>query len=161
MPAIEISDEAMKPSEGGGSGGREGRRGGTGTAEQPKLRIDQGAVILIADDEQLILETTKKVLELQGYKTITARDGAEAVSVYSQSKDMISAVLLDIVMPVMDGATAIQVLRRINPNVKIIAMSGFARRGSNEAFMRDTQAFLAKPYKTDELLETLQKVLTA
>lgn len=161
MPAIEISDEeAMKPSESGGSERREGRRG-TGTAEQPKLRIDQGAVILIADDEQLILETTKKVLELQGYRTITARDGAEAVSVYSQSKDMISAVLLDMVMPVMDGSTAIQVLRRINPHVKIIAMSGFARRGSNEAFMRDTQAFLAKPYKTDELLETLQKVLTA
>lgn len=160
MPAIEISDEVMKPSEGGGSGGREGRGRGE-TAEQPKLRRDQGAVILIADDEQFVLESTKKVLELQGYRTITAKDGAEAVSVYSQSKDMISAVLLDMVMPVMDGATAIQVLHRINPNVKIIAMSGFARRERGEESMKYTQAFLMKPYKADELLETLQKVLTS
>ncbi len=138
----------------------EGRIEG-GTADQPELHRAQGAVILIADDEQLVLETTQKVLELHGYRAITARDGAEAVSIYSQSKDMISAVILDMMMPVMDGAAAIQVLHRINPDVKIIAMSGFARRERSEESMKYTQAFLMKPYKADELLETLQKVLTA
>lgn len=153
MPAIKISEEAVKPSESSSRGG-EGRR-----AEQLSLPRAQGEVILIADDEPSVLETVKMILNLQGYRVITANDGAEAVNVYSRSKDMVNAVLLDMVMPVMDGYITIKALREINPNVKIIAMSGFARRDSDEKSVRDAQAFLKKPYKADELLKTLQKVL--
>ena len=154
MPAIKISEEAVKPSESSSRGG--GRR-----AEQPSLPRAQGEVILIADDEPSVLETVKIILNLQGYRVITAKDGAEAVTAYSRSKDMVNAVLLDMVMPVMDGSITIKALREINPNVKIIAMSGFARRDSDEKSVRDAQAFLKKPYKADELLKTLQKVLDA
>ena len=153
MPAIKISEEVIKPSESSSRGGRR--------AEQPSLPRAQGEVILIADDEPSVLETVKIILNLQGYRVITANDGAEAVTAYSRSKDMVNAVLLDMVMPVMDGYITIKALREINPNVKIIAMSGFARRDSDEKSVRDAQAFLKKPYKADELLKTLQKVLDA
>ncbi|MCL4435200.1 MAG: PAS domain S-box protein [Thaumarchaeota archaeon] len=130
-------------------------------AEQARPARGQGAVILIVEDEPSVLKVTRMTLENQGYRTITATDGTKAVDAYSQNQDVVNAVLLDMMMPVMDGDTTIKALRKINPSVKIIAVSGFAKKDRYEKSIEDAQAFLMKPYTADELLKTINQVLTA
>lgn len=115
-------------------------------------------MILIVDDDRAVLETTRRVLERNGLKTITASNGAEAVSMYEQNKDQISVVLLDMMMPVMDGAAALEALRKINPAVKIIAVTGFAKESRFEKAIEKTQAYLTKPFTMHEILATIRKV---
>jgi len=87
---------------------------------------------------------------------MTACDGVDAIVIYSQHKDIISAVLMDMMMPLMDGETAILALEKINPQVKVIANSGL--RSSNKNMNACVKALLLKPYSTDELLKTLHQV---
>jgi two-component system, cell cycle sensor histidine kinase and response regulator CckA len=124
----------------------------------PTLPFGQGELILVVDDEMNLRETLKITLEFQHYKVLTAKDGLEAIAIYSEHKDAIKAVLLDMVMPSMDGATAMQILLQIDPQVKIIACSGSVNCDSlpqNAAI----QAFLSKPFTSDDLFNTLYNVL--
>ena len=129
----------------------------------------QGEMILVADDEAAVQEITKEVLETFGYRTLTASDGMEAVMVFSQHeammnysshKDPIRVVFIDMVMPYLNGLEAIRVIRNMNPEVKIIAMSGPNSNVSlsdvDEALI---DATLPKPYTARKLLETLAELL--
>lgn len=118
-----------------------------------------GALILVVEDEPSVLTTTVLMLERKGCKTIVATDGAEAVSTYEQKKDEINIVLLDMMMPVMEGDKTIEALRKINPKVKILAVSGYAKEERYEKSIKDVQAFLMKPYTIEELMATIRKVL--
>ncbi len=86
--------------------------------------IGNGELILIVDDEAGIREITKSSLEKYNYRVLTASNGVEAVTIYAQYQQQISVVLLDMMMPEMDGAIAIRKLKKINPHVKIIVISG-------------------------------------
>ncbi|MFN9560357.1 MAG: response regulator, partial [Dolichospermum sp.] len=99
---------------------------------------------------------TKTILESYNYQIITARNGKEAIDVYIQNQDKIKLVLMDIMMPEMDGYTAIYKLKEINPQVQIIACSGRNIEPDNEA---QVAAILLKPYSNQELLEKLNFVL--
>ncbi|QLE47450.1 PAS domain S-box protein [Nostoc sp. C057] len=127
--------------------------------DEIKLSTGQGELILVVDDEVAITETTKATLEIYKYKVLTAQDGIEALALYTQHKDEIRLVLMDMMMPAMDGKTAIGTLQIINPQVPIIAMSGLA---TAETLVQTTglsiQGFLAKPFSTDELLNKVQKI---
>ncbi len=118
-----------------------------------------GAVILIVEDEPVVLEITRLALERKGCKTIIAKDGAEALSKYERNKDAVNMVLLDMMMPVMEGDKTIEALRKINPKVKIIAVSGYAKENKYEKSIEDAHAFLMKPYTIDELIATIREVL--
>ncbi|WP_414529492.1 CBS domain-containing protein [Nodularia chucula] len=132
------------------------------TEETDKSKISQGngELILIVDDEDSIRATNKATLESYNYRILTASDGIEAVSVYAQHKNEISVILMDIEMPSMDGIRAIQVICKINPAIKIVAISGLV---SNKNRLKGIGAcvpiFLSKPYTLKELLETVQMVL--
>lgn len=118
-----------------------------------------GELILVVDDEAIIREITKSALEAYNYRVLTARDGLEAVSVYTQYQQQISVVLLDMMMPSMDGAIAIRQLQKINPHIKIIAMSGLLSNPQTLAIARmGVKAFLSKPSTAQELLQTIQTV---
>ncbi len=126
--------------------------------EIPELPLGQGELILVVDDEANIRETLKITLESYNYAVITATDGIDAIATYAVHKHNISIVLIDIMMPSMDGTTAIQTLQQINPDVKIIACSGLAT--SRSVYQSTSvKAFLMKPYTAFELLNTLQTVL--
>ena len=120
----------------------------------------RGEQILIVDDEPLILVTAKAVLEASGYRVLTARGGAEALDSFRERHRDIAAVLLDMMMPGVDGPTAMAAMRAIDPNAKIVAASGLrlAQRPA-EAFAAGAIAFLKKPYSDSELLRTLAKLL--
>lgn len=118
-----------------------------------------GELILVVDDEPLIREITKTSLEVHNYRVLTVSDGIEAIVMYSQYQDEISVVLMDMMMPSMDGLTAIRTLRRINHRVKIIATSGLATK-SQFAKAAGANAFLTKPYTAKELLQAVVREQT-
>ena len=125
-----------------------------------ELLSGQQELILIVDDEPLIQQVIQTTLEAYNYRTLLASDGFEAVSVYVEYSDRIGAVLMDIMMPSMDGLTAIRTLQELNPQVRIIATSGLATNSHQaEEVGAGVKAFLPKPYTAKELLDTLQKVL--
>ncbi|HEY9695506.1 MAG TPA: PAS domain S-box protein [Oculatellaceae cyanobacterium] len=119
-----------------------------------------GELILVVDDEPGIGEFTKASLELYNYKVVTASDGIEAIALYAQQKQDISAVLVDMMMPNMDGVATIRTLKKMNSQVKIIATSGFV---TNDKIVElghiGVKTFLAKPYNTEQLLTMLHTLL--
>ncbi len=131
-------------------------------AEGPEKEKDpprgEGALILVVDDERAILDITSQTLTAFGYEVLTAEEGALAIDLYVLHRSRIALVLTDMAMPIIDGATLISALRRIDPEVRIIAVSGgpieAARAGKN-----GTPHFLAKPFTAETLLRTVFEVL--
>ncbi|BCL37297.1 ATP-binding protein [Nostoc sp. MS1] len=126
-----------------------------------ELAIGNEELILVVDDEAIIREMTKLSLEAYNYKVLTASDGKEALSIYTQYQEQISVVLLDMMMPLMDGAIAIHKLQKINPQIKIIAMSGLLSQPDESAIANmGIKAFLSKPCTTKELMQAINAVHT-
>jgi CheY-like chemotaxis protein len=122
--------------------------------------LGHNELILIVDDEVLIRQVTQRTLEAFGYQVLTAEDGIEAIACYAQHSTEIRAVLMDMVMPNMDGVTAIKTLRKINPDVNIIVTSGLKTSDKvSAAFEENIYGLLVKPYTAEELLNTLQEAL--
>jgi PAS domain S-box-containing protein len=118
--------------------------------------------VLFVDDESSVREVTSKTLESFGYRVVMASNGADAVALYAQHQQTIDIVLTDMMMPVMDGVSTIQVLRKIDPEVKIIATSGVSSHGgASRAKSCGIQHFLPKPYDTGTILRALKQVLAA
>jgi PAS domain S-box-containing protein len=121
-----------------------------------------GELILVVDDETPIRQIMKTNLEANGYKVLTAADGIEAGDVYAMHGADIQLVVTDMMMPRMDGQATIRMLKTMNPNVRIIAASGLeASVEGNQGVEAAFQAFLRKPFKADQLLQTVDEVLHA
>jgi CheY-like chemotaxis protein len=119
-----------------------------------------GELILVADDEFAIREITKVTLEANQYKVLTARDGTEAVAVYAQRGGDIQAVLVDVMMPYLDGPATVRALRKLNPEVKCIAVSGLMEHDKvSEMSEFGDISLLAKPFTTEQLLVHLRSLL--
>jgi two-component system cell cycle sensor histidine kinase/response regulator CckA len=131
-------------------------------AEEQKFEMPtgNGEFILIAEDEGSISEITCSTLEAYGYKVLMAQDGAEAVAVYAENIDKIKVVLMDMMMPVMDGQASIRAIRKINPEVKIISVSGLTEKDRLANIADYTKAFLPKPYTAEKLLKAIHEVLS-
>jgi two-component system, cell cycle sensor histidine kinase and response regulator CckA len=122
----------------------------------PQTQLGHSELILVVDDEVAVKEITQATLETYGYQVITASDGIEAIARYAEHKHNISAVLLDMMMPSLDSPTTIRTLLKLNPQVKIIAMSGLATNEAvNQTINEGVKAFLAKPFTAVELLDLL------
>ncbi|WP_260446363.1 ATP-binding protein, partial [Nostoc sp. UCD121] len=119
----------------------------------------EGELILVVDDEAQIREIAAIILENYNYKILAASNGIEAIALYAQYKHQINAVLMDIMMPEMDGITAIRTLQKMNNQVQIIACSGL---NSMEIFAQasdaNVKAVLSKPYTAKELLKSLHNL---
>lgn len=120
----------------------------------------KGELILAVDDEIYIQEINKTLLEKHGYQVLCASNGLEAVALYKQYGKKIAVVLLDMMMPCMDGLTAIGELQKANPSIKIIATSGLISKSViDSAANLSVKTFLSKPYTSEELLKALSKIL--
>jgi len=124
----------------------------------------KGETILVVDDEPDIRELAETILAGHGYKVLVAEEGTEGVAVFAQRRGEIKAVITDIMMPNMDGLALARSLRRIDPNVRIIASSGLPGGFGPESKIAELQSlgireFLQKPYTTEKLLTTLYEVL--
>jgi len=126
-------------------------------AEMPR---GNGELILVVDDESFVRQITQQTLEAFDYRVLLASDGAEAAEAYASRQTEIAAVLLDMMMPVLDGTATIMVLRRINPSVRIIAASGLSVNEPDGGAVRlGVRHALMKPFTAETLLKTLKQVL--
>jgi len=132
-------------------------------AELPEmLPRGQDQLVLVIDDESSVRMVTQQTLEAFGYRVIVAEDGAQGLALYAARHNEIEVVITDMMMPVMDGFATIHALRHINPEVRIIAVSGLtANRSMSRAVQAGVHDFLPKPYTAEVLLKTLGQVLKA
>ncbi|HEY1108411.1 MAG TPA: PAS domain S-box protein [Opitutaceae bacterium] len=119
-----------------------------------------GETILVVDDEAAIRDVTRRTLEEHGYHVLVAEDGAQAIHLYAQQRGKIALVITDMTMPVMDGATLMLAIRRLDPRIRFIAVSGLAANGAAlRASANGVSRFLAKPYSAADLLQSVRQAL--
>jgi PAS domain S-box-containing protein len=132
-----------------------------GTGEKTgELPVGQGEMILVVDDEAAIREIARGTLHAFGYEVLTAGDGAEAVALYARESGKIKVVIVDMMMPFMDGLATIRALQRLDAGVRVVATSGLPTDAKGiDAFRANVKSFLQKPYTAERLLITLADAL--
>jgi PAS domain S-box-containing protein len=116
--------------------------------------------VLLVDDEEYVLEVASMMLEKVGFRVRTAQDGREAVEIYRRHQDEIVCVVLDLMMPNMDGEEALGELRRIRADVKVVLSSGYQERDVTGSVVEmGFEGFVQKPYTVETLIGQLRQVL--
>jgi len=114
--------------------------------------------ILVVDDEQLVADLTRDVLQRFGYTVLVAGNGEDAVSVYQQKGREISVVVLDLVMPGASGSEVFRRLRSLNPEVRVVISSGNGHDADAAELLRQGAiGFVKKPYRIADLLTAVGK----
>lgn len=128
-------------------------------AEKELIYKGNNELILVVDDEEAIQEVTADILTANGYRVICASDGSKAVAALARNSKEIKAVILDMMMPVMDGPATVHALRNIKPDIKIIAVSGLMDTDAiGRKLFGDIEEVLKKPYTSQNLLRSLYKL---
>jgi len=116
--------------------------------------------ILLVDDEEAVLEVGEKLLKVMGYHVLTAREGREAIDVYKKHRETVDLVLLDIIMPNMKGGEVFDCLKEINPDIKVLLLSGYSIDGEAAKILeRGGKGFIQKPFHLERLSETIRAIL--
>src|SRR6266850_1675192 len=122
--------------------------------------LGNGELILVVDDEAAVRDLVRTILSNYGYRVAVAADGIEGVAVYSKLRDEIKLVLTDMDMPRMNGAELIRKLERINPDVRVVSVSGLISSDSfGQTVAGPVHAVLQKPFSAPDLLRTLHDIL--
>ena len=124
--------------------------------------IKGSAHILLADDEEMLGKMAKDMIETLGYKITICRNGKEAMKIYEKSWKDINLVILDMVMPEMDGKETYLEMKKVNPAIKVLLSSGYSITGAaRELLSRGVDNFIQKPYRKAELSQKIAKVLNS
>jgi two-component system, cell cycle sensor histidine kinase and response regulator CckA len=116
--------------------------------------------IMLVEDEYMVREVTKRILERGGYTVLTAANGKEALDLYSEERNIISLIILDFIMPEMSGKECLAKLREVDPNIKILVTSGYHVDGMvKEVIESGARGFIGKPYDSIDMLRAVRKVL--
>lgn len=126
----------------------------------PALR-GHGEVVLVIDDEEPIRVISRRALEAFGYRALVAASGEEAISVFEDHASEVRLILTDMGMPGMDGPATIQALLKLNPDLRVVAMSGYSVEDQLGGFKLPSQVcgLLEKPYTTETLLHAVRRAL--
>ena len=117
-------------------------------------------VLMLVDDEEMILDVGRQMIEALGYQALTARSGEEALAIFRKRRGDIRAVILDMVMPEMSGAETFEGLKRLDPDVRVLLSSGYSRRGqAEEILQRGCRGFIQKPFRIEDLSRRIVEVL--
>ncbi|MCD6530996.1 PAS domain S-box protein, partial [bacterium] len=123
-------------------------------------KTEGAETILVADDEPVLLNLLVDLLQSRGYRVLTAGNGAEAVELYKKRCDEIDLVLLDILMPKMDGLEALKEIKKIDPGAKILVISGYAQMDKIDSCLEaGALGFVKKPFRISELSEKIWAAL--
>jgi two-component system CheB/CheR fusion protein len=125
-----------------------------------KKRPGGEGTILLIDDEQVVRDVTRLILQRAGFRVLAAENGQKGVELFAEHAREVKLVLLDLLMPVMGGDEAFDQIRKIRPNVPVILVSGFEEE---EAFRRfgdnQLQGFIKKPFTADWLCESVREAM--
>jgi PAS domain S-box-containing protein len=131
--------------------------------EPPSLQEELSSskkTILLIDDEKLVRDMTARLLERLGYKVLSASGGREGIELFRGHRQEIECVLLDMTMPDLNGEETFQQIYQVEPNVRVIVMSGYSEKEVLRHFKTDSlRGFVQKPYRPGELREKLEQVL--
>jgi len=117
-------------------------------------------LVLVVDDEEMIRETARMILEAAGFDVLLAEDGRDGVEVFREHADEICVVLLDMTMPHMGGEEAFTELRRIRSDVRVILSSGYNEQEATNRFAgKGLAGFIQKPYHPQDLAALLRGIL--
>lgn len=115
--------------------------------------------VLLVDDEEMIREMTREILTYLGYEVISATNGSEAVQLFSQGKDDFDLVIIDLIMPKMNGAVCLEKIKAIKNEVPVIISSGITEVSKKEVMLSlGAAAYVEKPYTIESLQQTLQSI---
>jgi two-component system cell cycle sensor histidine kinase/response regulator CckA len=124
------------------------------------LKQKGSGTVLVIDDEEVVRNVTKRMLARIGYNPLLAEDGPTGIETYKQNQSDIVCVLLDMTMPRMSGEETLRHLKQINPEVRVLLMSGYSEQEASNRFNgKGVDAFMQKPYTPQDLQEKLQQVL--
>lgn len=128
----------------------------------PSGELRGSETILVVDDEAQLLMLNRRILEANGYHVLTARDGAEALRVSEEFAGDIHLVVLDMAMPVMDGAKAFALLKQARPDCKVIISSGYDLNDKVRSLLvAGADAFLQKPFRLTDLTSEVRRLLNS
>jgi two-component system, cell cycle sensor histidine kinase and response regulator CckA len=129
--------------------------------KRPIVTIARGEeTILLVDDEKMVLEVNKQLIESLGYRVYAAGSGQAAIAGYMEKRDKIDLVILDMIMPGISGGETFDRLREINPDIRVILCSGYSIAGDAQKIMdRGCNGFMQKPFFLRDLSHKLREVL--
>ena len=133
---------------------------GSDTTEKITPAMKQGCqTILLVDDEEIIIDVTGLMLKQLGFEIYIAHNGSEAIDLYQEHQSCIDLVILDMVMPGMDGGDTYDRLKAMNPEVRVILSSGYSFDDEASAILdRGCNDFIQKPFDLQSLSQKIQNV---
>jgi two-component system cell cycle sensor histidine kinase/response regulator CckA len=116
--------------------------------------------ILLVDDEKMVVEVSRELLESLGYRIYSAGGGQEAIAVYLEKREEIDLVILDMIMPGMSGGETFDRLQEINSNINVLLSSGYSINGqAQEILDRGCKGFLQKPFRLENLSQKVREMI--
>ncbi|MEN6373515.1 MAG: response regulator [Smithella sp.] len=116
--------------------------------------------ILLIDDEESIIDICEEFLETLGYNVFKADNGNNALQIFTENKDIIDLVILDMIMPGLSGDETFDKLKLIKPKVKVMLSSGYLTCDQAKKIMeKGCDAFIQKPFRLEEFTQKIREVL--
>ncbi len=133
------------------------------TIEDKEISLDTSlgnGTILLVDDEEVVAQGCRHVIEALGCEVFVAMGGEEAIKIYRESQDKIDLVVLDMIMPNMSGGETYDRLKEINPEIKVLLSSGYSIRGQATGILnRGCNGFIQKPFNMEQLSHKFREIL--
>ncbi len=129
------------------------------TEKVKKVDLTGHGRVLLVEDEDVVRSFAVRALKRQGYEVLEASDGLDALEVMKECNGEVDIVVSDVVMPGMDGPTMLKELRKENPDLKIIFVSGYPNEAFQQALGEETFAFLPKPFSLSQLAAKVKEQL--
>jgi len=122
---------------------------------------ERKGTVLVVDDEEMALYVEVLMLERIGYNTLQATSSAEACQLYRNEKDNIDLVVLDMILPDENGAATYKVLRKINPDIKVLVSTGYGTDENVRQILNDRQnGLIQKPFKFKQFTSKVETILS-
>ncbi|MBN1363346.1 MAG: response regulator, partial [Syntrophaceae bacterium] len=122
--------------------------------------VQGSETILLVDDEDIVITVGKAMLEKLGYCVINAQSGEQAVNIVSETENKIDLMILDLIMPGMDGSKTFNKIREIRPDLPVILSSGYSINGqATDILKRGANSFIQKPFDLSRLSQVIRKIL--
>ena len=124
-------------------------------------QLSQGSeTVLLIDDEEMIVDVGRQMLEKLGYKVLTAKNGKEAIEIYQKNKEKVDIVILDVIMPGLSGGETYDRLKKIDHNVDVLLASGYGiNRQISEILERGCNGFIQKPFNMKQLSRKIREII--
>ena len=127
-------------------------------AKEEMLTGDE--TILLVDDEEIVIDVGRQMLERMGYRLLTAQSGKDTLEMFKGTPEQVDMVILDMIMPDMNGGETYDQLKAFDPNIKVLLSSGYSVEGEAEKILeRGCNGFIQKPFKISELSKKVRKIL--